>query len=160
MKAVSPKTYNVNISAPPVVPTHLVSNYGEGDAIMIKRDEPSVKKKVGMDGRGSICITNQRSGTVTLKLMQTSPSNKVLAGMLALIEGGPLTFAPVFIQFIDVWRQDSAVGSFGVITKWPDMGRSDDVNEHEWEIWCERLDIVLGDPLFAGLNPAAAEASF
>lgn len=161
MKAVFTATYQVNLSAPPVVPTHTVSNFAEGgDAIMVKRDDPSVKTKVGMDGRGSIMVTSKRSGTITLKLLQTSPSNKVLASILSLIEGGPLTFAPVFIQFVDLYRQDAAIGTYGVITKWPDISRGDDIAEQEWEIWAPRLDLVLGDPLFAGLGVAAAEASF
>lgn len=161
MKSVSPKAFQFIVAAPPVVPTHIVTNYAEGgDAIMIKRDDPTVKTKVGMDGRGSVLITAKRSGTITIKVMQTSPSNKVFGAILALIEGGQGQFAPVFASFNDLVRKDSATGAFGVITKWPDVSRGDDIAEQEWEFWFERLDLVLGDPAFIGLPMAAAEMAF
>jgi hypothetical protein len=161
MKAIFVKSYQMTIAAPPVVPTHVVSHIeAGGDAIAIKRDDPTVKTMVGMDGRGAVLVTSKRSGTITVKLMQTSPSNKVFAAIMGLIEGGTATYAPVYVQFTDTARQDRFVGVFGVLTKWPDFERGDDFAKPEWEIWVERLDILLGDPLFQGLAMANAEAAF
>lgn len=161
MKAIHTQAYNLLVSAPPLIPTHRCSHFSDGgDAIVVKRDDPTVKTMVGMDGKGAVLVTSKRSGTITIKLEQTSPTNKVLAAIMSLTEGGPGTFAPINAQFGDFYRQDVFAGTFGVITKWPDISRGDDFDKPEWEMWFERLDLVLGDPLFASLATAAAEASF
>jgi hypothetical protein len=161
MKRYSFKDFGFNIAAPPVVPTHRVQGFANGnDVFQAKRNSPSVKPVVGADGKGSVAVTADRSGTLMFKLEQTSPSNKVFAAIMALIEGGPATFSPIFIQGLDLYRQDAFAGTFGVITKWPDFSRGEELAEQEWEIWVERLDLVLGDPIFAGLPAAGAEAAF
>lgn len=160
MKTISPLNYQVNVAAPPVVPTHAVGGYADGaDVIAIKRNNKSVKTRVGVDGKATALISADRSGMITLKLDQASRSNKVLAGIMALIEGGTQSFAPVFIQFLDLSRQDAAIGTFGLITGWPDLARGDEAADQEWEIFVERLDLVLGDPAFTGLAAAIAEAA-
>jgi hypothetical protein len=159
MKAYSYLNWVVLVSAPPAIPPHQVGNFADGDdCLMITRRNDAVTDKVGADGKMSIAISADRSGEITLKLQQTSPSNKVLNAIADLQEAGPNTFAPILIQAQDIYRQDMGVGQFGYIKKRPEVTRGAGLNPQEWVIVVERLDLLLGDPAFIGLATAVAEA--
>lgn len=160
MKAVSFKNFHVLVSAPPVVPASLVGGYADGDDVaMMERREDSATDVVGADGQMSVSISTDKSGSMKFKLMQTSKTNRVFNTICNLQEGGPTTFAPIFVVAQDTYRQDMATGTFGYLKKKPPMTRGKKANEQEWEIVVERLDLVFGDPVFAGLSTAAAEAA-
>lgn len=159
MKAYSMLDVTVVISAPPVVPAHEVSHYADGDdAIMITRREDGVTDKVGADGKMAIARSANKSGEITLKLMQTSPTNHVLTEIHTLQQQKGGRFIPIEVLFQDVNRQDRAAAVAGYIKKLPELQRGAGVNTQEWVIVCESLDVRLGDPSFAGLPVAAAEA--
>lgn len=136
-----------------------LTGWAEGDDVInITRRQDGATDKVGADGKMAVAINADRSGEVTFKLMQTSSSNKWLNGLANLQAGGPLTFVPVAVLFQDTYRQDSGAGSLGYIKKLPDVQRGTDINEQEWTIVVERLDLLLGDPAFVGFATALAEA--
>lgn len=160
MKAHAFKNLHFFISAPPVVPAQEIKGYADGDDVFVAdRAVDSVETVVGADGIMSVAIQSDKSGTIKIKLAQTSKSNRFLNTIINLQEGGPSTMAPIFGMMQEVYRQDSAIGSFGVIKKKPTMTRGKKTNDQEWEFVFERLDLVFGDPVFAGLSTAAAEAA-
>ncbi|PWU04930.1 MAG: DUF3277 domain-containing protein, partial [Verrucomicrobia bacterium] len=63
-----------------------ISGYTEATFIEVVRDSPTWTKVVGADGLVTRGKTNDFSGTLTLTLKQSSPSNDVLSGLLALDE--------------------------------------------------------------------------
>jgi hypothetical protein len=137
-----------------------ITDYGEGDdVIKASRLNDAASHKMGADGRMAVAIHADRSGEITIKIMQTSPSNQYLSSLVALQGGGPGTFVPIVGLFQDPHRQDRGVGSFGYIKKHADVQRGVAVNEHEWTFVFERLDFLLGNPIFAGLAIAGAEAA-
>lgn len=159
MKAYSMLDVTVVISAPPVVPAHEVSHYADGDdAIMVKRREDGITDKMGADGKMAIARSANKSGEITLKLMQTSPSNHVLLEIFTLQQQKGGRFSPIQVLFQDVNRQDRAAAVAGYIKNLPEITRGASVNTQEWVITCESLDVRLGDPSFAGLPVADAEA--
>jgi hypothetical protein len=159
MKAYSFLDTTVVISAPPVVPAHEVSHYADGDdSIMIKRREDGITDKIGADGKMALARSANKSGEITLKLMQTSPSNHVLVEIYTLQQQKGGKFIPIQVLFQDVNRQDRAAAVAGYIKNLPEITRGAAVNTQEWVIVCESLDVRLGDPNFAGLPVAAAEA--
>lgn len=159
MKAYSALDVTVVISAPPVIPKHEVTHYADGDdAIMITRREDAITDKVGMDGRMAIARSANRSGEITLKLMQTSPTNHVLVEIHSLQQSKGGRFIPIQVLFQDSNRQDRAAAVTGYIKKLPEITRGASVNTQEWVIVSESLDVRLGDPDFAGLPAAVAEA--
>lgn len=160
MRRYSIKDVHMNVGMPPTVPTHEVGGYASGDdVIMVKRNSPVFETEVGADGHGTVSQSADRSGTIVLKLKQTSPSNKVLSAILDLQEAGATTFGACFVAATDLYRQDLASGLFGVITKWPDFGRGSKAADQEWEIWVENLQLVFGAPTFVGLLSAPGEAA-
>jgi hypothetical protein len=159
MKATSFLNTTVVVSALPAIPAHEITGWADGDdVLMLTRRNDGVTDKIGADGRMSISISADRSAEITLKLMSTSRSNKVLGAIYALQENGPQRFAPVNVLFQDKSRQDMGAGSYGYIKKLPDVQRGAGVNTQEWVIVVERLDLLLGDPAFVGLATLAAEA--
>lgn len=159
MKAYSFLNTVVVISAAPLVPKHEVTNWADGDdALMIARREDAATDKVGADGRMAVAMSANKSGEITLKLLQTSPTNKVLNSIHNLQGGGPAKFIPMGIIFQDTYRQDRAVGTAGYIKKMTEVTRGAGINTQEWVIVVERLDFLLGDPAFTGFATVAAEA--
>jgi len=130
----------------------------DDDALTIERLEDAAMHKVGVDGKMSVAISANKSGQITIKLMQTSPSNKFLNALHGTQGEGPFTFVPITVAFSDLYRQDSAVAAAGYLKKLPDIKRGGPVNVQEWAIVVERLDVLLGDPAFAGMPTAVAEA--
>ena len=152
MKAYSIQSNHVIINGIPV------TGYAEGDdVITLKRRTPLATDKMGADGRMAVSISADRSGELKIKLMQTSPTNKYLAGLCALEQHGCQTFVPVLFGWLDEYRNDAGVGSVGYISEMPEIKRGAGVNEQEWTFIVERLDLLLGDPAFAGLPTAVAE---
>lgn len=70
--------------------------WAEGDDVLVlERYNDSASHKIGADGRMALSLSSDRSGSIKIKLMQTSSFNKYLNGLLVLQEGGPASFVPV-----------------------------------------------------------------
>lgn len=59
----------------------VLGGYADGTFIEVERTSASFTKVVGADGRTSRAKTNDISGSVTITLAQTSPSNDVLSSL-------------------------------------------------------------------------------
>lgn len=141
-----------------VLPVHRVSGYSDADdAIMIERRNPQITDKVGCDGKMAIFLSSDNSGKITIKLFQTSPTNKFLNQVCQLAQGGPGTFVPISPSFVDTYRNDKAIGLSGYVVKPAPAPRGKDVKEQTWEIIVENLQVLYGDPAFVGFATAAAE---
>jgi hypothetical protein len=129
----------------PGAPAHRVSGWGEGeDVFMGERLEDAISHKMGADGKMSPNINANRAGKITIKLMETSPSNAVLRYINALQEGGSQSFAPINVLFQGITTGDSVGGVSGYIQKVADIKRGNGVNEQEWVIVVEEYDVLLG----------------
>ena len=134
-----------------------ITGWADGDdVIKIARRSDSASDKIGANGDMMVSISADKSGEFTFKLQQTSSSNKFLAGLVALQEGGAKTFVPVTCLFQDTYRQDLATGTVGYLKKPADLSRGDKAGDQEWTIVVERLDMLLGDPALVGVLTAAA----
>lgn len=134
-------------------------NFAPGDdVIMWEQNEDLVKTKKGADGKLAVSVTADKSGKLTVKYMATSPSHKYLNG-LANLQRNAATLVPIQALYQDTYRQDRVVGTNGVILTRPKLERGGDVSEPEWVFEFERVDFLFGDPAFAGLATAVAEAT-
>ncbi len=160
MKGYDPRATHIIVSAlPTVVATELTGFSDDDDAIMIKRRVDLATDKIGMKGEMALSYSPDKSGEVTLKFFQQSPANKTLSIIASLQQGGPSRFCPIFVLFQDENRQDRASGTFGYLKALPEMSRGKESAVQEWTIVVERLDLLLGNPVFAGLAVAAAETA-
>lgn len=125
-----------------------ITGWADGDDVInIARRSDSASDKIGANGDMMVSISSDKSGEFAFKLQQTSSSNKYLAGLMALQEGGAKTFVPVNVLFQDTFRNDLATGTIGYIKKPADLQRGAAAGTQEWTVVVERLDLLLGDPL-------------
>ena len=158
MKSADFGSIAILVGAPPVIlPTPVTGWSDADDALSIKRREPSMTDKVGVMGDMAVFLGKNKSGLVTVKLFQTSPTNRVFQRIVDLAEGGPGTFCPVQLTVMDTYRQDKFIGLFGYIPKPADVMRGKEVKEQTWEIVVEKLGMLFGDPAFIGFATLAAE---
>jgi hypothetical protein len=122
-----------------------ITGWADGDDVIdIERRNDSITDKMGADGGMMISVGTDKSGSVKVKLMQTSPSNAFLTGIMSLQEASGSLFVPVFVKFQDTYRQDLAIGTQGYLKKPAKLTRGAQGNTQEWEIVVERLDLAFG----------------
>lgn len=62
----------------------IVTGFSDGDFITAKRDEDLYMKRVGADGHVARARNGNKSGTIEIKLLQSSPAVNQLAALVAL----------------------------------------------------------------------------
>lgn len=123
-----------------------ITGWADGDDVIdIDRSVDSISHKVGASGEMMISVNADKSGVVTIKLQQTSPSNLYLNSLCMLQEASGSLFVPVAVTFMDTYRNDIAAGLAGYIKKPAKMTRGQQANNQEWVFVVERLDLVYGD---------------
>lgn len=123
-----------------------LTNFAEGDDVInVQRRVDSATDKVGADGKMMVSVSADKSGELTFRLQQTSPSNKYLTALIAAQEATGRPFVPVFVLIQDTYRNDVATGTAGYLKKLPNMTRGVQGNNQEWTIVTERLDLLFGD---------------
>ena len=75
-----------------------MSGFSDGTFLEIDRNEPTWNMVVGADGLVTRGKTNNFSGTMTLTLKQSSPSNDVLSGFMAIEEASNGVVFPILVK--------------------------------------------------------------
>jgi len=75
-----------------------ISGFADGTFISVERNNPKFQMVSGADGIVSRSKSNDKTGTMTLTLAQTSPSNDVLEGIAALDELSSTGIVPVMVK--------------------------------------------------------------
>ena len=136
IRTYDPKQVVITIGGVPM------SGFSDGTFLEVAREEATWTKVVGADGYVTRGKTNNYSGTVTLTLKQSSPSNDVLSGFIALDELSNSGVVPVLIKDLSGnsvyfsgqgWVQQYATSTFGK-----------DINDREWTIALADLDLFVG----------------
>ncbi len=118
-----------------------ITGWPEGeDVILCERFEDSGQHVIGVDGKMTLAISSDRSGSITFKLMQNSESNALLTGLITGQENG--AFVPIFIQIKNTEGGELISGTKGYITKPAGVGFGENPNEAEWVVSVERLDFI------------------
>lgn len=77
LDVINPNTDIVNISG------HEVTGYADDSMLTIARDEDVMLKVVGVQGDMTLYQNQNRTGTLVIRLQETSPTNDFFAGILA-----------------------------------------------------------------------------
>jgi hypothetical protein len=116
---------------------NLLTGYAGGSFVTAQRSADSFTLHVGADGEAVRTRSSNRSGTVTVKLVQTSPSNDVLAAAAAGDELAGSGVGPLFVKDLggrtlvaaqNAWVKKPAVVDFGA-----------DVADREWTLETDEL---------------------
>lgn len=119
-----------------------MSGMADGTFVNIERDEQAYTKVTGADGSTSRSKSANRSGTITITLKQTSPSNDVLTGFMVADEQGDAGVVPVLVK--DNSGRTLHAASAAWVQKSPSQDFAKEISNREWVMDCARLDQFIG----------------
>jgi hypothetical protein len=121
---------------------HPITGFAEGSVLTIERTEDMFSEKVGVSGEVARSKSNNRSGTVKITLMQTSPDNDFLSTMAVLDEVGNAGVGELMIK--DVLGTSLYMSSQAYLKKIASAEYGKEVNSREWNFFCADLNIFVG----------------
>lgn len=131
-----PKSVVISIGGVPI------SGFADGTFVSITTDTQQFTKVVGADGFTTRVKSNNYGGTLTLSLAQTSPSNDVLSGLLALDRLSNQGLFPLLIK--DMSGNTVVFSESAWIQQFPDITFGNEMNNRDWVIDMAEMDIFLG----------------
>lgn len=119
-----------------------ISGYADGTFLEITADTQQFTKIVGADGYTTRVKSNNYGGVMTLTLSQTSPSNDVLSGILALDRVSNAGVVPILIK--DMSGTTVIFAATGWIQQFPDVSFGNEINNRAWVFDLADIDILIG----------------
>ncbi len=116
---------------------NLLTGYAAGSFVTVQRTEDSFKLHIGADGEGVRTRSNNRSGTIVVKLVQTSPSNDILAAASAADELSGTGLGPAFVK--DLGGRTLAVAQNAWVKKPATIDFGAEVGDREWTLESDEL---------------------
>lgn len=136
VKTFDPKQVQVIIGG------NIITGYADGEFINLERDENTFSKVVGADGEVSRAKSNNKAGTLTLTLLQTSASNDILSGIMIADELSNSGIVPVFIK--DSLGTSNLFAGEGWVQKPPAFTGDKEITNREWVIDLAQVEVFIG----------------
>lgn len=125
-----------------VFDNQLITGTGKGTFLEVERNSDAVTLVVGADGEGARAMSADRSGTMKITLLQTSPFNDVLSAAMQLDE---LTGAKTAAFFAKDARGTTLVHAAQCwVKKFANVVMADEIQGREWTLETADLDINVG----------------
>lgn len=124
-----------------IVGGHIVEGYADGEFVTATRNSDTFSRQGGASGEQTRAKSNDRSGTFTITLMQSSVSNAVMQGFALADEVGNAGLVPVLIK--DSNGSELATAEQAWIQKPSDKGFAKEVGDRQWVL-------ETGELIFAG----------
>lgn len=118
-------------------------NAEEGISVAMTEDKNTMT--VGADGGVMHSMHAGRSGTITVRLLKTSPVNKQLNDMYRFQTATPANHGRNVIRIVDTVRGDIIVGTNAAFRKLPDNAFSKTGGVMEWVFDVGTIDSILGN---------------
>ncbi len=119
-----------------------ITDYAPGTYIEWARNADAFALTVGSGGSAARAASSDRSGTVTVTLLQTSPVNAALSAAAVLDETTGDGVGPLLIK--DLSGADVVSAESAWIRKQPDGEESNEVTNRVWVFESDALIINLG----------------
>lgn len=120
----------------------ILSGFADGTFIKVERNEQAFNQKVGVDGEGTRAKSNNKSGKVTITLMQSSSSNDDLSAFAAADELSNTGAVPLSV------RDQSGRTVVAALTAWvqkiADAEFAKEVMTRVWVFESDELNIFVG----------------
>lgn len=124
-----------------------ISGFADGTYISVERDEETFTKVTGADGTTARSKTANRSGAVTLTLLQTSLSNDYLSGVALLDELSNSGVLPLIVK--DLSGTTIIFAKEAWVQKPAAFEGAKEVTEREWILDTGDMDVFIGGNLNA-----------
>ena len=125
-----------------IVGGKIISGFADGTFIKCERNEQAWNLKVGVDGEGARAKNNNKSGKITLTLMQTSSSNDVLSAYALADELGNAGAVPVYIKDHNGTSVATALTAW--VQKFPDFEDAKEISMRSWVLETDELVLNIG----------------
>lgn len=100
--------------------------------------------QIGADGSGQHSLSADKSGTITIRLLKTSPVNAQLSQMQAFQRESSAAHGQNTITLNDTQRGDSVSATQVAFAKVPDLNYGKVAGFNEWTFHAVRIDMTLG----------------
>jgi hypothetical protein len=135
------KTYNPKKVQLAIGP-HIVTGYADGTFIQVDRNADQFAVVVGADGEAARSASADKSGTVTVTLMQTSASNDFLSLALSTDEQTNLNTMPLLLK--DISGRTLVQAAEGWVKKYATIELGKEIVSREWVFETGELLITEG----------------
>jgi len=132
-----------------VVNGNAIGGYADGTFIEVERELESYTKVVGADGTTSRAKTNNLSGSITLTLAQTSPSNDILSALHDLDQADNTAIFPVIVK--DMTGQSQMFSGTGWVEGLPKTDYGKDIANRQWVIHVSHMQYAVTGNLGVGI---------
>lgn len=125
-----------------VVGGAIINGFADGTFISVERSNDMFSKVSGADGIVSRAKSNDKSGTITVTLAQTSSGNDILAGYAVRDELA--NAGVVVVSCKDLSGRSTFFAATAWVRKMPTSEYSKEISDREWQMDCADLDIFVG----------------
>lgn len=125
-----------------IVGGNIMSGFADGTLVRVERNSDLWTVQVGSDGEGTRSKSNDRSGRITISLMQTSESNDVLSALALVDEQTNAGAVPIEIK--DVNGTSLHIAETAWIVKPADAEYSKEAGPREWVFETDILVSFVG----------------
>ena len=138
LRVYDPDQISVSVAGIPV------KGYADDEFVRVERDNPAFDDVVGTDGDTTRSKTNDNRATVTIRLMQSSPSNDLLSVLHNSDKNTPggVGVGPFLLR--DKQGTTLVLGEKSWISKEPDISLGRTATEREWIIRVASLSSFHG----------------
>jgi hypothetical protein len=120
----------------------IISGYDDGTFVTIERNNDMWALKMGADGIGTRAKSSDKSGRVTVTLMQSSPSNDTLSGLAIADELSGAGAAPLLVR--DGSGRTLATALTAWVVKLPAAEFGKEVGNRAWVFETDSLALFVG----------------
>lgn len=121
----------------------VISGFAEGDdAIMVERNKPTMSQTIGIQGDGVYTQTADKSGVVTLKLLQGCEENAFLSAKIQASEVGGIVSGELIIT--EIGNDARVTARKCVIEGMPKFQRGEGHTPVEWRFLSTDINISQG----------------
>lgn len=125
-----------------VIGGHTLSGFADGTFVTVVRDEDSWSLAIGTDGEGARAKSNNKSGTITVTLLQTSDSNRILSDFALADELSNSGVFPLLVK--DASGNSLYTAETAWVQKPADSEFAREVGNREWTIRTDNLQVYVG----------------
>jgi len=113
-----------------IIGGNTMTGFADGTFVIVARNEDGWSLQIGTDGEGTRSKSNNKSGTVTFTLMQSSDSNQILSALAALDELSNAGAVPIMVK--DNSGESLYIAETAWIRKYADSEFAREAGPREW----------------------------
>lgn len=119
-----------------------ISGFSDSTFLEIARTDPTFNTVVGADGYVTRGKTNNLSGTMTITLKQSSPSNDVLSGFAILDEATSTGIFPVLVK--DLSGTSIYFSAQAWVQQISNATYAKEISDNQWVLALADIDMFVG----------------